>query len=57
MTANKNLLLLPGDGIGPEVMAQAKRVLDWLQSSQRRHASRCPRIWSAARRLTRMACR
>jgi 3-isopropylmalate dehydrogenase len=32
MTANKTLLLLPGDGIGPEVMAQAKRVLDWVQT-------------------------
>jgi 3-isopropylmalate dehydrogenase len=35
MTANKTLLLLPGDGIGPEVMAQARRVLDWVQSSGR----------------------
>jgi len=35
MTANKTLLLLAGDGIGPEVMAQAKRVLNWLQSSGR----------------------
>src|SRR5579884_3453275 len=25
-----NLLLLPGDGIGPEVMAQAKRVIDFF---------------------------
>jgi 3-isopropylmalate dehydrogenase len=24
-----NLLLLPGDGIGPEVIAQTRRVLDW----------------------------
>ncbi len=24
------LLLLPGDGIGPEVMVQARRVIDWL---------------------------
>lgn len=24
------LLLLPGDGIGPEVIAQARRVIDWL---------------------------
>ena len=24
------LLLLPGDGIGPEVMAEAEKVLDWL---------------------------
>jgi 3-isopropylmalate dehydrogenase len=37
MSANKSLLLLPGDGIGPEVMAQARRVLDWLQAE--RHAS------------------
>ena len=33
MTTTKTLLLLPGDGIGPEVMAQAKRVLDWVQTS------------------------
>ena len=25
----KTILLLPGDGIGPEVVAQAKRVLEW----------------------------
>jgi 3-isopropylmalate dehydrogenase len=35
MIANKKLLLLPGDGIGPEVMAQAKRVLNWLVKTQR----------------------
>ena len=35
MPANKNLLLLPGDGIGPEVMAQARRVLNWLQKTNR----------------------
>jgi 3-isopropylmalate dehydrogenase len=35
MRPNKSLLLLPGDGIGPEVMAQAKRVLAWLQESGR----------------------
>ena len=32
MTIPKTLLLLPGDGIGPEVMAQAKRVLDWVRT-------------------------
>ena len=26
---SKTILLLPGDGIGPEVVAQARRVLDW----------------------------
>lgn len=35
MIANKNLLLMPGDGIGPEVMTQAKRVLNWLQETKR----------------------
>ncbi|OYV38092.1 MAG: 3-isopropylmalate dehydrogenase [Rhodospirillales bacterium 20-64-7] len=35
MIANKSLLLLPGDGIGPEVMAQAKRVLAWLGEQKR----------------------
>lgn len=35
MIANKSLLLMPGDGIGPEVMTQARRVLDWLQESKR----------------------
>jgi 3-isopropylmalate dehydrogenase len=30
MPANRKLLVLPGDGIGPEVMAEALRVLDWL---------------------------
>lgn len=35
MIANKTLLLMPGDGIGPEVMTQARRVLGWLQESKR----------------------
>ncbi len=30
MAANRSLLILPGDGIGPEVMGQARRVVDWL---------------------------
>jgi len=30
MAAPKKLLLLPGDGIGPEVMREAKRVIDWV---------------------------
>jgi 3-isopropylmalate dehydrogenase len=28
--ANKTLLLLPGDGIGPEVMAEVRHVIAWL---------------------------
>ncbi len=31
----KKLLLLPGDGIGPEVMAEVKRVIAWLEQSGR----------------------
>ena len=27
-----NLLILPGDGIGPEVTAETRRVLDWFVS-------------------------
>ncbi len=30
MTANKKLLILAGDGIGPEVMTQVGRVTDWM---------------------------
>ena len=30
MIANKSLLILPGDGIGPEVIRQARRVIDWF---------------------------
>ena len=28
--ANPSLLILPGDGIGPEVMAEVKRIVDWF---------------------------
>jgi 3-isopropylmalate dehydrogenase len=31
MSANKSLLVLPGDGIGPEVMHEVRRVIDWMQ--------------------------
>ncbi len=30
MTANKSLLCLPGDGIGPEVMGEVRRIIDWM---------------------------
>jgi 3-isopropylmalate dehydrogenase len=30
MAANKTLLILPGDGIGPEVMREVRRVIDWM---------------------------
>lgn len=31
MSANKKLLVLPGDGIGPEVMREVRRVIDWME--------------------------
>ena len=37
MPANKKLLMLPGDGIGPEVMNQVQRVIDWMDKT--RHVS------------------
>src|SRR3979411_595287 len=30
--ASHKLLLLPGDGIGPEVMAEVKRLINWLDA-------------------------
>jgi len=30
MAANKHLLILPGDGIGPEVMYEVRRIIDWM---------------------------
>jgi 3-isopropylmalate dehydrogenase len=30
MAANKRLLVLAGDGIGPEVMREVRRVIDWM---------------------------
>ena len=30
MPGNKKLLVLPGDGIGPEVMREVRRVIDWM---------------------------
>ena len=34
MSANKRLLILPGDGIGPEVMGEVRRVIDWMAKSR-----------------------
>ncbi len=30
MAASKTILMLPGDGIGPEVMTEVRRLVDWL---------------------------
>jgi 3-isopropylmalate dehydrogenase len=32
--ANPSLLILPGDGIGPEVMAEVRHVIDWLAAKR-----------------------
>lgn len=32
MAKKLSLLMLPGDGIGPEIMVEARRVIDWLAS-------------------------
>ncbi len=32
MAANRKILILPGDGIGPEVMAEVRRVIDWMDA-------------------------
>ena len=34
MSANKKLLILAGDGIGPEVMAEVRRVIDWMANNR-----------------------
>jgi 3-isopropylmalate dehydrogenase len=34
MASNKKLLILPGDGIGPEVMSEVRRVVDWFGRHQ-----------------------
>jgi len=31
---NPSLLILPGDGIGPEVMAEVRKVIDWFDSNK-----------------------
>ena len=30
MSANKKIMIMPGDGIGPEVMKATLKILDWL---------------------------
>ncbi|MEE8172375.1 MAG: isocitrate/isopropylmalate family dehydrogenase, partial [Alphaproteobacteria bacterium] len=30
MPTNKKILMLPGDGIGPEVMHEAGRMIEWM---------------------------
>ncbi len=35
MASNKKLLVLPGDGVGPEVMREVRRVIDWMDRRRR----------------------
>jgi len=35
MSANKKLLVLPGDGVGPEVMREVINVIDWMDRKRR----------------------
>jgi len=37
MASNKKVLVLPGDGIGPEVVGEVRRIIDWMD--KRRHVS------------------
>ncbi len=37
MPANKRVFVLPGDGIGPEVVTEVRRIIDWMD--KRRHVS------------------
>ena len=34
MTANKKLLVLPGDGIGPEIVRETTRVIEWMAGNR-----------------------
>ena len=31
---NRKILLLPGDGIGPEVVAEVKKIIDWFNKQK-----------------------
>ena len=35
MAANKQILVLPGDGVGPEVMRETRRIIDWMDRRRR----------------------
>ncbi|WP_171133563.1 MULTISPECIES: 3-isopropylmalate dehydrogenase [unclassified Ruegeria] len=35
--SNPSLLILPGDGIGPEVMAEVRRIIDWFGANRDLH--------------------
>ena len=35
-----SILILPGDGIGPEVMTEVRKIIDWFQDAQARSGLR-----------------
>ena len=34
MASNKSLLILPGDGIGPEAMGEVRRIISWMEDNR-----------------------
>ena len=34
MAKTRKILLLPGDGIGPEVIAEVKKILEWMNKTK-----------------------
>lgn len=34
MASNKSLLILPGDGIGPEAMGEVRRIVNWMEDNR-----------------------
>ena len=33
--SNKKILILPGDGIGNEVMAEVLKIIDWMEKTKK----------------------
>ena len=40
--SNPSLLILPGDGIGPEVMAEVRKIIDWFGAKRGVTFDVCP---------------
>ena len=34
MSSNKKILILPGDGIGPEVMSEVLNIINWMTKNK-----------------------
>ena len=52
--SNPSILILPGDGIGPEVMAEVRKIISWY-GGNRGLAFDVSEDWLAARHMTRTA--